>query len=131
MTEVSKAKTYDAFWKSFGLSAYEENSVPTGKKKPSMPYITYEAATGTFNETIMLNASIWTRSPSWERALEIADEVSQKITNGGYIQSSVDDTGVIWIKKGQPFLQRMPDEAEDNMVKRILLNLEVEFISED
>ena len=130
MTESSKAKTYDRFWKSFGLRAFEENSIPTGKHKPDMPYITYEASTGTFNETVPLVASIWTRSPSWERALQITDSIADKITDGGCIQSSDDDTGVIWIKKGFPFVQRMPDEAEDNMVKRIVLNLEVEFISD-
>lgn len=131
MKESVKAKTYDKFWKSFNIPAYEENSIPTGKNKPSFPYITYEASTATFNEPIALTASLWFRSPSWEPALDKADEVAERINMGGAFIEPDDCSGCIWIKRGQPFIQRLPDEAEDNMIKRILLNLDVEFISDD
>ena len=37
------------------------------------------------------------------------------------------DGGAIWIKKANPFAQRLA-EADDDMVRRIVINCEYEFI---
>lgn len=129
MTETTKAKLYDEFWKSFGLRAFEENSVPTGKNKPPYPYITYQYSTSGFDNTVMLTASLWYRSTSWEPVLMMADDVAGVITDSGVNKVSEDGSQAIWVKRGTPFMSRMPDEADDNMVKRMLINVEVEFLS--
>jgi hypothetical protein len=36
------------------------------------------------------------------------------------------DKGVIWFKKGNPFLQRMADP--DDAIRRIVVNIEVEYL---
>lgn len=46
---VLKTQALYNFWNSFGLTAYEENAVPTGDEKPKLPYITYTALTGVFD----------------------------------------------------------------------------------
>lgn len=129
MKETTKAKLYDEFWKSFGLRAFEENSVPTGKNKPAFPYITYQYDSSSFETTVPLTASLWYRSTSWEPVLTMADDVAGVITNAGVNVLSDDGSQAIWVKRGTPFMSRLPDEAEDNMVKRMLINVEVEFLS--
>ena len=66
-----------SFWSSFGVPAFEENSVPTSGDYPKYPYITYEVSTGGFNSDINVNGYIWTRSNSWISADKISDGKQQ------------------------------------------------------
>ena len=58
---MTKAAAIYQFWNSFGLTAYEENSVPV---EAAFPYITYQLVTDSFDREIPLVASIWYRSES-------------------------------------------------------------------
>lgn len=117
-----------AFWSSFGVPAYEENSVPTGDKRPNYPYITYQATVGGFNTNSFVNASIWTRSGSWSTADGLAEAIQEKLggrAGGGYVQRY--DDGGIWITAEDNFAQSMGD-TEDNMIKRKLLSVVLRFV---
>ena len=120
---MTKAAAIYQFWNSFGLTAYEENTVPDDA---DFPYITYQLVTDSFDYEIPLTASIWYRSESWTAINAKAEEVSQKISRGGKIIPC--DGGAIWMKRGQPFAQSMGDES-DNLIKRKYLNITAEFMT--
>ena len=122
---MTKAAAIYQFWNSFGLTAYEENTVPTDA---DFPYITYQLVTDSFDREIPLVASIWYRSESWTAINAKTEEISQKISRGGKIISC--DGGAIWLKRGQPFAQSMGDESDD-LIKRKYLNITAEFITAD
>ena len=122
---MTKAAAIYQFWSGFGLTAYEENTVPTGA---TFPYITYQLATDSFDREIPLTASLWYRSESWTGINAKAEEISQKISRGGKIISC--DSGAIWLKRGQPFAQSMGDESDD-LIKRKYLNITAEFMTAD
>ena len=122
---MTKAAAIYQFWNSFGLTAYEENSVPDDA---AFPYITYQLVTDSFDREIPLTASLWYRSESWTGINAKTEEISQKISRGGKIISC--DGGAIWLKRGQPFSQNMRDESDD-LIKRKYLNITAEFITAD
>lgn len=127
---MTKAQAMYNFYSSFGLPAYEENSVPTTDEggAPEFPYITYELDTDGFGSEVALTASIWYRTSSWSEANAKAEKISEYIGRGGVTLSC--DGGAIWIKRGKPFAQRMGDDS-DNMIKRIYMNISVEFLTEN
>ena len=120
---MTKAAAIYQFWNSFGLTAYEENTVPTDA---AFPYITYQLVTDSFDREIPLTASLWYRSESWTEINAKTEEISQKISRGGKIISC--DDGAIWLKRGQPFAQNMGDESDD-LIKRKYLNITAEFMT--
>lgn len=122
---MTKAAAIYQFWSGFGLTAYEENTVPTDA---AFPYITYQLVTDSFDREIPLTASLWYRSESWTSINAKTEEISQKISRGGKI--ILCDSGAIWLKRGQPFAQNMGDES-DNLIKRKYLNITAEFITAD
>lgn len=122
---MTKAAAIYQFWSSFGLTAYEENTVPTDA---IFPYITYQLVTDSFDREIPLTASLWYRSESWTDINAKTEEISQKISRGGKIIPC--DGGAIWLKRGQPFAQNMRDESDD-LIKRKYLNITAEFVTAD
>ena len=122
---MTKSAAIYQFWNSFGLTAYDENSVPDDA---AFPYITYQLVTDSFDREIPLTASIWYRSESWSGINAKADEISQTISRGGKIIPC--DGGAIWMKRGQPFAQSMVDEIDD-LIKRKYLNITAEFMTAD
>ena len=122
---MTKAAAIYQFWNSFGLTAYEENTVP---HDAVFPYITYQLVTDSFGLEIQITASLWYRSESWTAINAKAEEISQTISRGGKIIPC--DGGAIWMKRGQPFAQSMGDESDD-LIKRKYLNITAEFITAD
>ena len=122
---MTKAAAIYQFWSSFGLTAYEENTVPDDAV---FPYITYQLVTGSFDREIPLTASLWYRSEGWTAINAKTEEISQKISRGGKIIPC--DSGAIWLKRGQPFAQSMGDESDD-LIKRKYLNITAEFMTAD
>ena len=125
---TTKAATIYEFWNSFNLTAYEENSVPTGEDAPKFPYITYQLVTDSLGNEVAMTASLWYRSESWTAINAKTEEISKAIGRGGTFTPC--DGGAIWIKRGTPFAQNMGDESND-LIKRKYLNLTAEFITAD
>lgn len=107
---------YD-FWNSFGLPAYEENSVPD-EDKITFPYLTYQAAAARFGGNFAANASVWTRSTSWLEADTISDLIEARIKDGGQVIHY--DGGMIWITAEDPFSQSMGDPDDDRIKRKVL-----------
>ena len=122
---MTKAAAIYKFWSGFGLTAYDENTVPTDA---TFPYITYQLVTDSFEHEVPVTASLWYRSESWTDINSKTEEISQTISRGGKIISC--DGGAIWLKRGQPFAQNMRDESDD-LIKRKYLNITAEFLTAD
>lgn len=120
---MTKEQALQKFWEGFGLTAYDENTVPD---KAELPYLTYEVSTGSIGDTISLSASLWYYGNSWKSVTEKAEEISINIGLGGRMVAY--DEGAIWIQRGTPFSQRMADDTNKS-VRRIVLNVQAEFIS--
>ena len=122
---MTKAAAIYQFWNSFGMTAYEENTVPTDA---TFPYVTYQLITDSFDSEVPVIASLWYRSEILTAINSKTEEISQAISRGGKIIPC--DGGAIWLKRGQPFAQSMGDES-DNLIKRKYLNITAEFMTAD
>ena len=128
---MTKAAAIYQFWNSFGIKAYEENTVIDADEEgnpvePAFPYITYQLVTDSFDREVAATASLWYRGESWTAINAKTEEISAHIGLGGKIIKC--DGGRIWIKRGQPFAQNMGDESDD-LIKRKYLNLTFEFFT--
>ena len=133
---MNKQQAYNSFWNGFGVLAFEENSVPddtviqalidSGVAKSKYPYITYQVLVDDLNSTVYPTASIWDKSSSWEKADLLSNDISEFISTMGTIRL---DNGRMFIVKGSPFAQHYAEE-EDLSIRRIILNIGVEFFTE-
>lgn len=122
---MTKGEAIQAFWESFGLTAYDETSVPDDAP---FPYITYQVHTASLDELCITNVSIWYRSYSWKEISEKTEEISEAIAKMNPPSVKIDG-GRLFITKGVPFAQRMGD-ANDDAIRRMLLNINYEFLTE-
>ena len=58
---MTKAAAIYQFWSGFGLTAYEENTVP---ENAAFPYVTYQLVTDSFDREVAATASLWYRGES-------------------------------------------------------------------
>ena len=133
---MNKQQAYRAFWGGFGVLAFEENSIPddtvidalikSGTAQAKYPMIAYEVIIDDLGNAVYPSASIYDKSTSWERIDTLANTISNRIQNMGTIRL---DNGRMFITKGSPFAQHMGDD-ENFDIKRIVLNLGVEFLTE-
>lgn len=122
---ADKWQTIHSFWSGFTWDAYDQSSVPDDA---TYPRITYEAATGSFDDYPRQGVvSLWDRSTSWAAISQKADEIGAVIGQGGsYVAYT---GGALWITRGTPWAQRMTDE--DDMIRRIVLSPVYQFMSEN
>lgn len=125
---MDKSQALHSFWSSFGLTAYDESTVPTGENAPDFPYITYNVVTDSFDTDVASYASLWYKDYSWADITAKADAVSAAIGMGGKLVPF--NGGALWIKRGTPFAQRMADDSDDT-IRRIYINTTMEYISEN
>lgn len=121
-----KWQAQQAFWSGFGLTAYDELTVPD---KAVMPYITYEAVSGNLDAKTQVSANLYYRSNSWAEISQKADQIAQSIYNdlrpaipilGGYM--------MIRLPNGTMHSERI-DEPADDSVRRIRFTVELEFLT--
>jgi len=122
---MDKAQALHEFWSSFSLVAIDEQSAYDETIDLPDNYITYEVQTANFGDSVALTASLWYKSTSWAAITQKADEIAEYIGWGGKVLPI--DYGYIWIKLGTPFAQRM--SAEQDNIRRIVLNISVDFLS--
>ncbi len=119
---ANKAVTLYNFYKQF-LHPYEENSVP---QSAQLPYLTYNIVTNAWDSgDTGLSISLWYKDTSWASANAMSDKISETIGYGGITLPC--DGGYIWLKRGYPFSQNLPDE--DSTIKRKLINITAEYLT--
>ncbi len=121
---MNKWQGLQAFWESFGIPAYDENTVPDDA---ALPYITYEAAVGSFGDNVPLSASVWYHGTSWADISQKVEEISQALN--GWKLVGLGNRQYIYLRKDGVFAQRMPDE--NTLIRRIRLSLSAEFFTAD
>jgi hypothetical protein len=120
---MTKAAAIYQFWSGFGLTAYEENTVP---EDATFPYVTYQLVTDSFDREVAATASLWYRGESWTAINAKTEEISRYIGGGGRLIDC--DGGFIWLRRGSPFAQNMGDESDD-LIKRKYINVTVEYMT--
>lgn len=121
---MDKGQKLHEFWNSFEIPAYDENSVPDDVK---YPYITYSVVDDSLGNVVNLTGSLWYRSSSWAGVESKKNEVAKRVGEFGFLSLPIDN-GYIYLVKGTPFAQRMVDPS-DELVKRMYLNLQAEFLT--
>ena len=125
---LDKEQALHKFWSSFSWAARDENTVPDNAMTLfSGHYITYNVATAALGQPVPLMADLWERNTSWAGVTKKAQEISKYIGIGG--KSIPCDGGYLYICRGTPFTKRLPDS--DDEVRRINLNIMIEFLSSD
>lgn len=124
---MTKIEALNKFFSSFGIPAYEENSVYAMDKPPTFPYLTYEIKTDSFGEfDTNISFSLWYRSYLWVAADAKSTEISAAI---GKVGKFVDyDGGSVLIMRSSPWAQYMGDDSDD-AIKRIVHNLKLRYYS--
>lgn len=122
---MNSNQVWHQFWSGFGWTAYDQSTVPSADFNPDMPRITYETMKSEFDQKLLVGASLWDESYSWERISQKADEIFNYIGWDGKILKY--DDGMIWVKRGDTFAQRMPDE--NDRIRRIYLTVEIEYFT--
>lgn len=120
------------FWSQFA-PAYNENSVPDERDivaihGSAFPRITYDMVMGDSMDENAMSASVWDRSSSWNGVFDIFNQINDTLGNGGVILPC--NGGGLWVKKASPWAQTLGD-ASDDSIRRIFLNISVEFITDN
>ena len=124
---MNKYQALQSFWSSFGWAAYNESTVPDDAMELNGgKYITYEAATDSLGEDLLLSASLWHRSTSWTTIHAKAEQIAQFIETQ-FPPAIPIDGGFMKIRKGTPFAT---DSADDDLtIRRVRLNVFIEFLT--
>lgn len=121
---MTKAQAIYQFWASFGLKAYDTQSVPDSAV---LPYITYETSTGAIGAQMTLTGNVWYRSTSWKDVSDKVDEIAKKIAEMDAVK--IDDGYMyVTIPETTPFAQRLSDPSDD-MIKGNTLSVNFEFLT--
>lgn len=129
---MDKAQALHQFWSSFGIPAIDENSAYDTQVLEQLnigyPRITYEVAESNLGEPVALTASLWYRETSWAAAEAKAQQISAFIgwggkvlrVNGGFMKIMLPQNSIIY--------RRLADENDS--LRRIVFNIEVDFLTE-
>jgi hypothetical protein len=126
---MDKVQAIHSFWNSFGIKAYDETTVPdemsftNPNNEDLSPLITYEVSIGDYGENVASAVSVWYYGDSWKDIEAKVKQIDERLSNGG-VQIPYDE-GSIWIKKANPFRQRVLDS--NDMVRRYLINTYIEY----
>lgn len=123
---MTNAGAIHTFLNTFGLTAYDENTVPDiNSGLLPQNYLTYAYSEPPFfGDEMVLQVQLWYRDTySWNEITAKAEFIRDVIGMRGAVLDV--DNGKLRIKRGNPFMQRMADE--DDSVRRIYILLDVEF----
>lgn len=115
----------DAFWNSFGIPAYDDQ---TAEPDIGYPHITYESLDGVLGDERSLSINLWYRSSSWAEIKQKATEIRQSVQDMRPIPF---DRGYLWIKLPTSgiFSQPFGSGSDDSEIKRMLLTVEAEALA--
>lgn len=108
------------FLDSFSIPAYPATATT---EKTELPYITYNIVVGSWDMPVSMEVDIWMRTESEAAINGKVREIERVLSGGGKVITY--DGGAIWITKGSPWAQAVPDE--DNTIKRRYLNFDLQY----
>lgn len=119
---MDKWQALNNFFNSFGVTAYEESTVPDNA---TFPRITYESRTGALDDVIQIDCSVWDLSNSWGTVDRVVNTIESVVNSYACPQI---EGGRYRVFKGTPFAQRMKDPENDN-IRRTVIHLNFEFMT--
>ncbi len=127
---MDKWQTQQAFWGSFGIPAYDEQAYYTKGDVPSFPHLTYQAFGGRIGQSATLSVNLWYREQTGASIKLKANEIFEYMSEREPICIPMDE-GFLWIKVPEtiPFAQPIGSGSNDELIKRILLTVEAECLS--
>lgn len=109
------------FFSSFGIKAYPNTSVP---EVTEFPWLVYEIPGGYWGDApVSGQIRLWYHTASESIPNEKVRQIAEAIGLGGKLLGY--DGGAVWITRGQPWVNNIPDEA-DASTKCKALNLMLE-----
>ena len=124
---MTKDKALFNWFQKFGIPFYPTTALPNAKDL-TFPYGTYEPIFG-YNEDITYpTVNLYYLTESEAVPNKKATEIGEAIGMGG--TSVKCDEGIMWIKRGSPFVQGINDPDNSN-IKRRLLSIAIEFLTTD
>lgn len=122
---MNKYEALYEFMSSFGIPAYVSTSVPP---EAEYPYLTYEVVDGDLmSGEVPVAVNLWYYTESEAEPNQKVSEIAQAIGYGGKCLGY--DEGFMWLKKGNPWAQSIPDDSGDIRIKRRYLNVDIEYIA--
>lgn len=118
---MDREQALNAFWNSFGVKAYDVNTVPDNAPDKK---IAYEVVISDLNNPVPCTVYLYDRSISWKGVTDLLHLIDARLKNGG-VQIPYDN-GCIWICKASPFATRM--NGEKDTIRRIVVNLQIEYL---
>lgn len=119
---MNKYQALYEFYNSFGIPAYEENSVP---EDAELPYITYEILTADLDmDNVAISCQIYFKSNSLMKINAITEKLYNALSGGLKLKC---DTGYIVLYRGRPFAQNRP--SGDKTVKAKYINISADYIT--
>lgn len=121
MAILNKWTAQKVYWSSFGMPAYQELTVPDDAK---MPYITYQTANGQLGGVVNVSASVYYKGTSWAAIMQEVSQMEKFIDRQVLIEG-----GIMKVRKPLSNFAQPMSEAGDTKIRRILLTVEIEFLS--
>ena len=127
---MNKYEAQHAYWNSFGLMAFNEQTVPDlvpdgkgGMIELTTPYMTYEPVDGSLDGVMTASASLWYRGNSWADICKKTGDIEavcnrQVKIDGGYMK----------VRKPQENFAQPLGDPNDDQIRRMVLHVQIEFI---
>lgn len=120
---MTKGAVLHQFFGQF-MYAYPASSVPDDV---IFPYLTYELVTDNWEGgEVGLTVNLWYYTESEAIPNAMVQQISETIGYGGITLPC--DGGMVWIKRGSPFAQSLPDDTAPG-IKRRYMNITAEYLT--
>jgi hypothetical protein len=124
---LRKDKALYQWFQQFGIPFYPVTALPPAKDI-TFPYGTYEPVFGYNGDITYPTVNIYYLTESEVIPNKKAAEIGEVIGKGGALVKC--DEGLMWIKRGSPFVQGINDPDNSN-IKRRLISIAIECIPTD
>ena len=120
---MTKGAALHQFFSRF-MTAYTTSNVP---EDAIFPYLTYELITDSwYGGEVGITVNLWVYTESEAIPNAKVHQISQAIGAGGFFLPC--DGGGIWIQRGSPWCQSLPDDTAPG-IKRRYLNITAEYMT--
>lgn len=124
---MRKDKALYNWFQQFDIPFYPTTALPPAKEI-TFPYGTYEPVFGYNGDITYPTVNIYYLTESEVIPNKKAAEIGEVIGMGGTLVKC--DEGLMWIKRGSPFVQGINDPDNSN-IKRRLISIAIEFLTTD
>lgn len=124
---MTKDRALFEWFQQFGMPFYPVTALPPANDI-TFPYGTYEPVFSYNGDITYPTVNIYFLTESEVIPNEKAAEIGKVIGMGGTLVKC--DEGLMWIKRGSPFVQGINDPDNSN-IKRRLISIAIEFITTD